>query len=420
MTKHDYGHMDCPFYEEKLDNGMTLVFLPKKSKLTSAALYVGQGGFLHSKEISSSRIPFGSAYYLMNLVCSDSFKEDLRREGCLFGSDLDYSYVRYFLNTMDDIFPCLDKLMKRVLKPAFDECDVVAFKEKERILAEKRIQDPILVSQNGCLNNLYFSSPIRYGYIPSYEDSVRIHASSLRKYQETYYVPENLVLFLSMDDSIENVLPKIKKMVTGRFSIKPEEKKFEYEEDYTKVNQEYKEIRMDVRHSYLTYGIKFPSRSIIYDNYGELTFCAYEILITAITSNREFQTQLGNLRAELVDATLKQGGEDGYILLTFQTENEVVLVNFLTAFFSKLGEKMNASQFDALTKDTFARCVREVSTPNKAVDDFSRSYANHIPYTAMMRHIYKMSFSSYRRFMEEFKSFKKAVCFVKRNETYAG
>ncbi len=411
--------MDCPFYEEKLDNGLTLIFLPKKTKLKSALVYVGQGGFLHSREIASSNIPFGSAYYLMNVIASPSFEAELKKEGTILGSDMDYSYVRYSINTTGDIFAPLEKLMSRITKPCFEEKDIEEFKKSETKRSQKRNQDPIHVSQMTCLDNLYFSSPIKYGYIPSIEDGVRIHASALKKYQETYYSPDRIVLFISSDDTPENVLNEVKKIRFGQPSTL-HEKKFEYDEVYTEVKREYKEIVMDVPHSYLTYGIKLPSRQIIYDNYGDLTFCAYEILLSSIIyGNPEFMSKLSNFKASLVDAVLKQGGEDGYILLTFQCEDEVSLINFLTNYFARLGEKVTNSRFNMFIKESFMTAIREVATPNRALDHFSRSHANHIPYTELMRHVYHLNFSSYRRFLEEFKAFKKAVCFVKRNENHA-
>lgn len=419
MIKHDYGHMGCPFYEEKLDNQLTVIFLPKKTEVKSATIYISQGGFLHAKEISSSKIPFGSAYYTMNMIASSSLKESLKKDGCLLDSDLDYSYVRYSLNTLDDIYKPLKKLMDRITKPCFEEKDIEAFKEKEKVLDKKRNMDPIYVSQRECLKDLYMSSPIQYGYIPSFEDGVRIHASTLKKYQETYYSPDHIVIFLSLDDNIEHVLEEVKRFHFST-SSKLKETKFEYEEVYDKVEREYKEIEMETKHSYLTYGIKLPSREIIYDNYGELTFCAYEIFLSNIIyGNHEFNDHLNSLKTYLVDATLKEGGEDGYILLTFQTEDEISLINYLTSYFAKLGDKVSSSSFGALVKDIYAKAIREVALPNKALDHFSKSYPNHIPYTMLMKRIYHLSFSSYRRFLEEFKSFKKSVCFVKRKESYA-
>ena len=42
MIKNDFGHLGCPYYEEKLENGITLILIPRKSKLKSAGIYIGK------------------------------------------------------------------------------------------------------------------------------------------------------------------------------------------------------------------------------------------------------------------------------------------------------------------------------------------------------------------------------------------
>ncbi len=414
MLKHDFGHLGCPFYEEVLDNGMNVIFVPTKSKLKSAVIYVAQGGFLHSQQISTSKIPFGSAYYLMNMVLSDALKESLKKDGVLASSSLDYSYVRYSLNTLGDLFTPLKKVMSRVSKPCFEEKDIEAFKEVERILASQREKDALEVSQRGCLDNLYLSSPIKYGYIPSFEDGIRIHASALKKYQENYYTPNNVVLFIACDEKPEHVLEEVKKLPQPHAS-KYQEQPFTYDEVYTEVHKEYKEMTIDSPHSYLTYGIKMPARANIYEKYGDLAFAFYEILLrSTILENDYFKDNLTNLRATLVSTSFKEGGEDSYILLSFQSEDEVSLINFLTNYFARLDNRVPNADFKRIQEETYARAIKELSLPNQALDAFSKTYANHIPYTSLINRVSRLTYNVYRRFLEEFKTFKKAVCFVKK------
>ena len=416
MLKHDYGHLGCPFYEEVLDNGMTVVFIPSKSKLKSATIYVAQGGFLHSQQISTSKIPFGSAYYLMNMVLSNSLVESLKKDGVLASSSLDYSYVRYSLNTLGDLYTPLKKVMNRVAKPCFEEKDIESFKETERILASQREKDALEVSKRGCLDNLYLSSPIKYGYIPSFEDGIRIHASALKKYQETYYTPSNVVLFIASDDTPEKVLEEVKKLPQPHASSL-EEQPFTYDEIYTEVNKEFTKKSLSSPHSYLTYGIKMPARANIYEKYGDLAFAFYQILLRSIVlENDFFKDNLTNLRATLVSTSFKEGGEDSYILLSFQTEDEVSLINFLTNYFARLDNRVTTADFKRIQEETYAWAIKELALPNQAVDAFSKTYANHIPYTSLVNRVSRLTYNVYRRFLEEFKTFKKAVCFVKKGD----
>lgn len=416
MLKHDYGHMGCPFYEEKLSNGITLIFVPSTSQLKSACIYIGQGGFLHAKEISSSKIPFGTAYYLMNMIHSTSLKEEFEKDGVLSSSDLDYSYVRFFVNTLGDIYSPIEKLLKRINVSSYTESDIEEFKEKEKASYKVKNKDPLYLTKMTALNGLYLNSPIKYGYLPSLEDGVRIHATSLKKYQDTYYVPNNIVVFISSNDDVNNVKEKIEsvKMLS---KSQTKETPFVYEEDYKEVACEYKRISTTSKHSYLTYGIKFPAREIIYDAYGEMTFLNYEVLIPSIiTENMEFMSSLISLRAEFMEASLKEGGEDTVLLLTFRCEDEVSLINFLTDYFSKLDKKVPGSLLKKIEDNIYINAIKNLSVPSKCVELFSRSYANHIPYTSLISRVLHLNYNSYRRFLEEFNAFKKAVCFAKRGQ----
>ena len=414
MLKHDYGHLGCPFYEEVLDNGMTVVILPSKNKLKSATIYIAQGGFLHSQQISTSKIPFGSAYYLMHMILPESLKDYFKKEGVLASSTLDYSYVCYSFNTLVDIYALVKKLMNRIAKPCYEEKDIEAFKENERNISLLREKDALETSKRGCLNNLYLSSPIRYGYIPSFDDGIRIHASALKKYQDMYYSPKNVTLFIATNEDPHAVLEEVKKL-PPLHSSQFEEQPFAYDEVYTQVNQEFTKKVMDTPHSYLTYGIKMPARANIYEKYGDLAFAFYQILIkTIVLENDEFKDNLTNLRATLVSTSFKEGGEDSYILLSFQTEDEVSLIHFLTNYFARLDKKVSNSDFKKIQEETYAYAIRELVLPNQAVDAFSKTYANHIPYTSLVHRVTRLTFNIYRRFLEEFKTFKKAVCFVQK------
>jgi hypothetical protein len=158
-----------------------------------------------------------------------------------------------------------------------------------------------------------------------------------------------------------------------------------------------------------------PARANIYEKYGDLAFAFYQILLRSIVlENDFFKDNLTNLRATLVSTSFKEGGEDSYILLSFQTEDEVSLINFLTNYFARLDNRVTTADFKRIQEETYAWAIKELALPNQAVDAFSKTYANHIPYTSLVNRVSRLTYNVYSRFLEEFKTFKKAVCFVKK------
>lgn len=416
MLRHDYGHLDCPFYEEKLENGLTVCFIPKsKSQLKSATLLISQGGFLHSNEIASSKIPFGSAYYLMNMILDEKTKKEFKKDGILIDSEIDYSYVSYSLNTLDDIYLGINKLFDRINNLNIKEADIEKFKETEKTTDKNRRLDPLFLTQDECLKNLYLSSPIRFGYLPRFEDGVRIHASALSKYKACYYNRNYMTLFISLDDDVVNVMKTLSKLKIGS-KVNLDEKDVIYNEVYDKVNKEYTHATSPlIPNNYLSYGIKLPPRSIIYDSYGETTFTIYEILLKAIVSqNENFLNGLINVQSSLVDAKLKEGCEDTYIMLTFKTANETALIQFLTEYFLNLEKYTPSSQFYKLEDEIYTNSMKDLAIPSKVCYNFMHAYPNHIPYTQLIYKVTRLSYNAFSQFLKEFKGFKKACCIVKK------
>ena len=58
MIKNDYGHLNTPFYQQKENTGVNLIFIPKKSEEKSGVLYIPQGFYLHDNEINKTKINF--------------------------------------------------------------------------------------------------------------------------------------------------------------------------------------------------------------------------------------------------------------------------------------------------------------------------------------------------------------------------
>ena len=181
MIKHDIGHLHCPYFEEIYDSGLHLLLIPRKSQLKSASITICRGGLQHEREIASSKIPFGTAYYLSQAILSPDFKNELKKDGISASLSFDYSYTIYQLDTVNDLYKGVAKLMKRIAKACYKEDDVTSIWERE-----KKTPSSLEIAQKKVLEGLYTASPIRYGVKPNSEEGKRIHASALKKYQDAY------------------------------------------------------------------------------------------------------------------------------------------------------------------------------------------------------------------------------------------
>ena len=162
MIKSDYGHLYCPFYEQKFDNGLKLIFIPSKSHIRAAGVYIAQGGFKHDELIDKSKIPFGTPYVLERVISRKDIRKRFLKEGAILKSHTDFSYTSFSVFTMRDVFEPFQELLKLLVPSSFDENDVETAKKTIKSIPETDLS----YSCRKVIDNLYYSSPIKYGIIP--------------------------------------------------------------------------------------------------------------------------------------------------------------------------------------------------------------------------------------------------------------
>lgn len=418
MIKNDYGRLGCPYYQERLENGVYVYFIPRHSKLKSATVYINKGTLLSAPVVNSMKIPQGASYYLANSILSKEIIHDFSKKGVMSKVDVDYSYTAFSLTTFaeNSLFSCLEKLMERISTPCVSEEEVNAFRESDQKRMEEEANDPILLSQKRVLDDLYFVSPLAHPVYPNEEEAKNLHASTLRKFQELYYVPQRVVLFISVDDDPRETIKLVKKLRFPKpLTILEEPNK--KEEDYTKVKEEYVVIDSDDNSSYLSYGIKFACRHNIFDAYGEAMFFMYENLTKILfEKNHDFISGIADLKSDLVSCRFLQGGEDATILLTFRTDTPEEIVHFMSNYLTKVSKYAKSKLYDQLKEEYYAQAMKTLSSPHLVVDAFARAYPNHISYTSLVAHTMRLSSSVFKHFLEDIRQFRRSACYCKKPE----
>lgn len=413
MIKNDYGHLNCPYFVEKLPSGVMIYLVPRKSNINRATILISKGSN-QSDNNALGKIPFGAAYYLSNLIFDNELKTRLAKENIMAESEVTASYTTYSLSSIEkSLLPYLSDVMKRISNPFYSEKDVERFKEYDQDRIDKDEKNPLLLTQMACVKGLYITSSIQQGVKPDRNQANSIHATGLRKFQESYYVPKRTVLILSGDFDPKTVLSALKGLPYPK-ALSVKEPITENKEIYDKVFEDYLEVETNTPCTYLTYGIKFPSRKDLYDAFGESLFYYYEILIDLLfKKNPSFLSGIADLRSELVYASLNEAGEDTCLLLTFRSENGQELCNYLAKYLSKAEKKITNSLYDRVQKEYYAKSLSSLSSPYLLIDEFARSYPNHISYPSLVSHTMRLSYSTFRKFLDQLKKFPRA-CAVAR------
>ena len=414
MIKNDLGHLNCPFYEQKLENGLNVIFVPRKSELKSGVIYIAQGGYPHDEEINSSKIPFGSAYFLEKMIMSYKTKNELKAMKTNGTSHIDFSYTCFNVDTLGDVFSAIQLVLNKICTLDFNEDDVEKFKQDNASFFQKQSDDPLIQTKKVCLNNLYFNSPIRNGFLPTKEQSVFIHASSLKKLLTKYYASNNMTIMISGDFTPGEVIAKIKEMkVPGKTTTYS--KAVSYQEDYSKVNHYNKTLHLPYNYNVMNLGFKFPERKKLYDDYGIMMFESYEIISKVLfTENLNFLKGLHDIKCDLLGVSLSQGGEDTYLLLTMKSDDKNTLGNYLTDYCSRLDKRFTHADYQRVVNSYYYKAIRDLACPRTALDDFTVAYANNLPFTGLVGSTTKMRFANFKNFVALISTYPKATSVLEK------
>ncbi len=414
MIKNDYGHLNCPYYLEKLKGGVEIYVIPRKSKTNNVTVLFSKGGYQADEK--TAKYPLGTAYYLSHMIMDENFKKEEAKKNIMATSEVFYSYSSYSLTSNgEDLLPSLEKLMNKIVSPSYTEKEVDAFRllDEERLKTEEA--NPLFKLEKYCPKGLYLKSAIQNGVYPSSaQEATLIHASSLKRFQKSYYTQDRLAIFFSGDVNPKEVINKIKSLSFPSSSLSNPETEYKNEEVYDKVSEEIIEIKGE-DDSYLTYGIKFPARKVIYEAFGQAMFFFYELLLdAAFRKNPIFLSSIADLRSELLKSEFVEAGEDSYIMLTFRTPSRNELCNFMSNYLSKLPKKISSSFYDRVQNEYYVKNLGILHSPYLLSKEFARCYPNHITYPSVICHTQRLSYSSFKKFLEQIKTFPRSVVYTKR------
>lgn len=234
MEKEIYSEiLKEKIYFHKLDNGLEIFVLPKKDYTKKFAIFGTRYGSIDNKfivpgESNATEVPEGIAHFLEHKL----FESE---EGGVFGrfSKLGSNVNAYTnFNSTCYLFSCTDKfyenlsiLIDFVQSPYLTDENV----EKEKGIIEQEIRmyedNPHWkVFFNG-LRGLYHKHPVKIDIAGTVDSIYKITKDELYKCYNTFYVPNNMVVFVVGDVDREETYRTIEK------SLKPSFKRLEGDVD---------------------------------------------------------------------------------------------------------------------------------------------------------------------------------------------
>ena len=250
-------------YIDKLENGLTVLVIPKKGIRKKYAMWATHYGSIDNKfvvpgEEGITEVPDGIAHFLEHKMFEQkngtNSLDVLTALGVNANAYTTNNYTTYLFEATDNFYPALDELMDYVQNPYFTDENVE--KEKGIIAQEIKMYDdyPDWVVYMNALKNMYKNNPIRIDIAGDVESIYKIDKEVLYKCYNTFYNPSNMVMCFSGDFEPEKLIEEIKK----RLIEKPNQGEIKriYEQEPEKIVEKRIEQNMEVSMPLFVIGIK--------------------------------------------------------------------------------------------------------------------------------------------------------------------
>ena len=250
-------------YVEKLENGLTVMIIPKKGIQKKYVIWGTNYGSNDSKfvvpgETNETEVPKGVAHFLEHKMFEQesgiNSLDTLTALGVDANAYTTNDHTAYLFECTENFYPALDELMDYVQHPYFTDENVE--KEKGIIGQEIMMYDdyPEWKVYLNAMEAMYHEHPVKLDITGTIETISHIDKDILYKCYNTFYNPSNMAMVLCGDFEPEELLEEVKKRLVDK-KANGEIKRI-YPEEQETIVKENIEQNMDVSQPLFTIGIK--------------------------------------------------------------------------------------------------------------------------------------------------------------------
>lgn len=359
-------------YLEKLENGLTVMIVPKKNiqkKYVMWATHFGSmdNDFIAPEDKEETKIPDGVAHFLEHKMFEQengtNSLDTLTALGVNANAYTTTDHTAYLFECTDNFFPALDELMDYVQNPYFTDENVE--KEKGIIGQEIRMYDdyPQWQVYMNAMKNMYKNNPINIDVAGSIESISKIDKEVLYKCYNTFYHPSNMAMCFAGDFEPEKLLEEVKKRLKDK---KPQgEIKRILPEEPVEIVEKKKIQTMEVSMPIFVIGVKDSGKNKEIENKESIVkkHIAIEVLLNMVIGKSS------KLYKELYESGLLTGEpyleyefseSFAHIAITGQSPNPEDVLEKLKAEIKRMkNEGIESSHFERIKNMIYGNYVRE-------------------------------------------------------------
>ena len=212
MNPIRYPELDETVYRTVLENGLTVLVVPRKGFTKKLAYFVTDYGSIHTDFVLEGKVykaPAGVAHFLEHKMFDLPGKRDVSAEfasmGAMTNAFTSYDMTAYYFSTTENFEGCLRLLLEFVSTPYFTEESVA----KEVGIIDQEIgmneDAPDSVIFDKLMEALFHQHPIRVPILGTSETIRQITPETLYACHRAFYTPGNMLLCVVGDVDPEDV-----------------------------------------------------------------------------------------------------------------------------------------------------------------------------------------------------------------------
>lgn len=250
-------------YKEKLENGLTVMMIPKKGIQKKYMIWgtnygSNESSFVVPGEEEVTTVPNGVAHFLEHKLFEQengtNSLDVLTALGVEANAYTTNDHTAYLFECTDNFYEAMDELMDYVQHPYFTDENVE--KEKGIIGQEIMMYDdyPEWRVYLNAMQAMYHNNPVKIDIVGTIETISKIDKEILYKCYHTFYNPSNMAMVLCGDFNPEDMIEEVKKrLIDAKASG---EIKRVYPDEPEEIVQEKIEQKLEVSQPLYTIGIK--------------------------------------------------------------------------------------------------------------------------------------------------------------------
>ncbi|MGP4040237.1 EF-P 5-aminopentanol modification-associated protein YfmH [Gracilibacillus sp. D59] len=218
MKHKHYQQIEENIYAETLSNGLRVFILPKQEMAKTFAIFTTNYGsidqsFVPLNEQDLQTVPDGIAHFLEHKLFEKEDRDvfqDFSKLGASANAFTSFTKTAYLFSATSKVKESLQTLVDFVQEPYFSEQSVE--KEKGIIAQEIRMYDdqPDWRAFFGTIKSLYHHHPVQIDIAGTVESIHNITKDDLYTCYNTFYHPNNMVLFIAGNVDPEETMAFIK------------------------------------------------------------------------------------------------------------------------------------------------------------------------------------------------------------------